>query len=174
MNKYMKIFGLLTMIIAVVMVAPGLISGSTQILTVMSESMSPAIGVGDVIIVKSVDPATLKIGDIITYAPQKYGVVITHRIIDIEENGDFVTKGDANRRNDINNVDPAQVIGKCDMILPYLGYLTHYARQPIGFIILILVPTILLIVIEIRSAIKNEVKTVVNDKNELNEYYNEV
>jgi len=169
MNKTIKILGLIAVIVAVVSVAPGLISGDTQILTVMSESMSPAIGVGDVIIVRSVDPTTLEIGDIITYAPQKYGLVITHRIIDIQDNGNFVMKGDANRRNDINDVNPAQVIGKCYTVLTYLGYLTHYARQPIGFMVLILIPALLLIVMEIKGAISNEIDSVVNDKDELYE-----
>jgi len=156
MNKVLKIFGLLVIIIAAIYVVPGLVSGTTQVLTVMSDSMSPAINVGDMVVVKTVDPAILEVGDIVTYAPRTYGIVITHRIIEITESGDFVMQGDANRKKDISNVAPEQIIGECNTIIPYMGYIAHYVRKPIGFVILIVLPAIALILLEIKDATRAE------------------
>jgi signal peptidase len=148
-------FAVIVAMISLIYVGPSLISGSTRVMTVMSGSMSPEIGVGDVIITKTVDPASIRVGDIITYAPRSYGIVITHRVVDIDEAGDFVTKGDAVEDVDINTVKPDQVIGKHDLTIPLLGYLLHYAHQPIGFVILIVLPVILLIASELKSIINS-------------------
>ena len=139
------------LLISLVCVCPPLISGQTRVMTVMSGSMSPEIGVGDVIVTKTVDPADIRVGDIITYAPRSYGVVITHRVVDINDAGDFVTKGDAVKTVDIDTVKPDQVIGKHDLTIPFLGYLLHYAHQPIGFVILVGIPALLLLAGELKS-----------------------
>lgn len=150
-KKIIMATAVVAVIALLVCVGPPLITGSTRVMTVMSGSMSPEIGVGDVIITKTVDPATIQVGDIITYAPLKYGVVITHRVVAIDEAGDFVTKGDAVEDVDINTVKQEQVIGKHYLTIPLLGYLLHYAHQPIGFAIMIGVPAALLIADEIRK-----------------------
>jgi signal peptidase len=137
----------------IICVIPDLISGDTQILTVMSDSMSPDINAGDMVIIRSVDSDGIKVGDIITYAPRTYGIVVTHRVVGIDDAGNFVMKGDANTRNDINTVKPEQVIGRCELTIPYFGYVTHYIRQPIGFMILIVIPALLLLGMEIKNVI---------------------
>jgi signal peptidase len=131
--------GILAAIAIAVCVMPGLIAGTTQILTVMSDSMSPDINAGDMVIIKAIDPAEIEVGDIVTYAPRMYGVVITHRVIDIDETGNYVTKGDANAKKDISTVKPEQIIGRCEMTIPYLGYLA--------------LPAILLLGMEIKNIV---------------------
>ena len=150
-KKTLQTVGIIAAITFAICVGPGLISGSTQVLTVMSESMSPAIDMGDVVIMKAVDTDTIRVGDIITYAPRTYGIVITHRVIEINDAGAFVTKGDAVKTVDVTPVKPEQVIGKHALTIPLLGYLLHYARQPIGFVIMIGIPALLLVLIELKS-----------------------
>ena len=80
--------------------------GNTYIFQVASESMIPEYRVGDVIVVKKADFASLEIGDDVTYhgiVSQFDGLTITHRIVaKREENGKyyFTTKGIANMVED--------------------------------------------------------------------------
>ena len=68
---------------------------------VLSDSMSATdFDAGDLVIVKEVDPATLKEGDIISYTSQNssnYGEIVTHKIrrLTTDANGEpgFVTYG---------------------------------------------------------------------------------
>ena len=82
---------------------------------VMSGSMSgdapDHIEVGDMIITKSVDPAALQVGDIITYM-ENGKTTVTHRIIGINDDGTFQTKGDANDTADETPIKHEEVIGK--------------------------------------------------------------
>ena len=91
-----------------------------QIYDVVSGSMEPEIPVGSVIYVKAAEPDMVETGDIIAF--QKDGSVITHRV---EENryveGEFVTKGDANREEDMEPVPYESLIGKVERHIPVLG-----------------------------------------------------
>ena len=81
------------------------------ILQVSSNSMIPTFQKGDFIIIKK--QTEYDVGDIITYEivedKQKY--YVTHRII--EKNGnEYITKGDANNREDSKIVDNDSIKGK--------------------------------------------------------------
>ena len=77
-----------------------------RIFRVQTGSMIPQYQVGDVIIVKETEPDQIKIGDDVTYqgkTGQMKGLLVTHRVIDIEEvDGKrvFHTKGIANNLED--------------------------------------------------------------------------
>nr|WP_289768760.1 signal peptidase I [uncultured Acetatifactor sp.] len=87
---------------------------------VVSGSMEPEIPVGSVIYVKAAQPDTVEAGDIIAF--YKDESVITHRV---EENryveGEFITKGDANREEDMEPVPYNSVMGKVERHIPALG-----------------------------------------------------
>lgn len=57
-------------------------------------SMLPTLDYGDVIIIYKAPKSDFKVGDILTYKFGENGGYVTHRIIDIDENGDFWTQGD--------------------------------------------------------------------------------
>ena len=131
--------------------------GDTRYEPVYTGSMEPAIPVGSVVVIKPVDPETLKIGNIICFKIEsKSPTTVTHRIIGITAEG-FITKGDANEDPDTWTVKKENVIGKVISIIPYVGYIGHFARTPIGFILLIIIPATLIIFMEIRNIMK-EVK----------------
>ena len=93
-----------------------------DVYNVVSGSMEPTIPIGSIIYVKDTDPADIKSGDIIAF--QSGDSVIMHRV---KENkvveGTFVTKGDANEAEDMNNVPYDDLIGIVVRHIPILGQL---------------------------------------------------
>jgi signal peptidase len=131
---------------------PVSLAGDTYYEPVYTGSMEPAIPVGSVVVIKPVEPETLKIGDIICFQLSQ-PTSITHRIINITSQG-FITKGDANEDPDQWTVRKENVIGKAIFTIPFIGYLGYFVRTPIGFILLILLPASLIIIMEIRNIVK--------------------
>lgn len=92
--------------------------------------MSPALHLGDMVIVAKVSPDTIKESDIIEFRLGE--VMVIHRVIDIEESGSakqFITKGDANDNPDIAPVSPEQVKGRVMLNVPKLGWVTLFFRS---------------------------------------------
>nr|WP_245249571.1 signal peptidase I [Vagococcus allomyrinae] len=94
---------------------------------------------GDIIIVQMINPKQLKVDDIITYniltTDPKSNAVLTHRIIDIQEDVPnraegqyFITKGDANNGED-TPVSVDQVVGKVVYSIPKVGVILGYLRE---------------------------------------------
>ena len=159
---------LLTTLIAVAAVflifyRPVSLGGDTRYEPVYTGSMEPAIPVGSVVVIKPVDPESLEEGDIVCF--ELSGPSITHRIINITSEG-FVTKGDANEDPDTWIVKKENVIGKAIFTIPYLGYLVHFVRTPLGFILLIVLPASLIIIMEIRNIMKELDKKASQGKGE--------
>lgn len=120
------------------------IPGGIKTFVVQSGSMEPAIGVGSVVVVKPVD--TYQVGDVITFGPRsKTKPPTTHRIIEVKEDGNLVTKGDANEDQDIRAVSRYEVIGKVILSIPYVGYAVAAAQKPWGFMIIVVIPAVLII-----------------------------
>lgn len=105
-------------------------------LTVLSGSMSPTIPTGSVVLVKPVDPQAIEAGDVITFQTAP-GVAqfVTHRVVRVQHDTDplsFVTKGDANRGEDIDPVPAGAVRGEVWFHVPYLGTLSEAVKGPRG------------------------------------------
>ncbi len=130
---------------------PPSVAGFTSMI-VMSGSMSgdapDHIEVGDMIITKSVDPATLEIGDVITYI-ENGKTTVTHRIIGINEDGTFSTKGDANDSVDQVPIKQEEVIGKFWFRIPKLGDVALFAQTPVGMLLFIGIPLLLYILLDV-------------------------
>lgn len=85
------------------------------VLTVVTGSMEPSLHVGDYIFIERTDPSQLKEGDIITFYSEQsdiFGLLVTHRIAKVNEDGTFVTRGDANPVDDSVHVRPERIVGK--------------------------------------------------------------
>ena len=87
---------------------------------VITGSMNPTIMIGDVVIIKKLPQEQIKVGDILTYKLSENGDYCTHRIIEIDENGDFHTQGDANDSVDTAAVPYSKVVGVTFYKLHYL------------------------------------------------------
>ncbi len=125
-----------------------------KVFTVRSDSMSATdFNAGDIVFIKTVDPATLKEGDIIAFISQDeefYGETVTHKIrsktIDANGNEAFITYGTTTGDNDEVPVPYAFVLGKYSGKLPNIGKFFLFLKQPIGYLICIFVPFLLLII----------------------------
>jgi len=126
------------------------------VMVVVSGSMVPTLEVGDLIIVRGVDPREITVGTIIVFRdPTNYeplnvltatGVkLIVHRVQGLEQKGDeihFRTKGDHNPVQDPWIVPANYVVGVVIGRIPYVGIAVMKLREPFGrglIIILILV-----------------------------------
>jgi signal peptidase len=109
--------------IAVLFVIPRMTGGAA--LTVLTGSMTPDIPVGSVVVIRPVDPGTLRVGDVATYQVNPdQDAYITHRVLKIDDStapATFVFKGDANRGADTDPVPGDAIRGKVWFHVPYLG-----------------------------------------------------
>lgn len=126
-------------------------------LSVISGSMEPTIHTGDVIVIRPVESSEdVAKGDILTYhSKEQKQMLITHRVVGIlQVNGAkkaFVTKGDANETEDLSTISFEQVVGRYQFRLPYLGYVASFVRKPIGVVLMVIVPGLVLVGMEFRK-----------------------
>lgn len=121
---------------------------------VNTDSMSKTdFKAGDLILVKEVDPSTLKEGDIITYMSQStesFGETITHKIrkltSDARGNPGFITYSTTTDQDDDTIVTYMYVLGKYEKTIPGVGSFFNFMKTPQGYIICIFIPFMILIV----------------------------
>ena len=137
---------------------------------IISESMIPRININDAVVTMRVSEKHIKVNDIITFISkdiQTQGTPITHRVIGIvyedESNTKVLgyrTKGDHNNTPDFALIAPNEVLGKVYLQIPYIGYIQSFLSTPLGWIIVIVVPCLLLIGSEVlkigKAAAKKE------------------
>ena len=123
---------------------------------VLSDSMSKTdFNAGDLVLVKEVDPSTLKEGDIIAYTSQNtsnYGETVTHKIrkLTTDANGEpgFVTYGTTTNTDDETVVTYPYVLGKYSSHIPKVGAFFQFLKSTPGYIVCVLIPFLLLILLE--------------------------
>ena len=152
-------FIVLIALLLVVSVFP--ITGNYKLMIVQSGSMEPTIKMGSVVMVKPTQD--YKTGDIISFG--KYSRIkapTTHRIHDIrvvDSQPRYITKGDANNAPDQEEITKREIIGKVLFSVPYLGYAVDFAKRPLGFSLIIIVPAAIIIIDEIKNIYKEVKKT---------------
>ena len=108
---------------------------------VLSDSMYPTIKTGDVIMVVPKDE--YKVGDIVAF--EDGAMIVTHRIIDENEDGTFVTKGDyiGNSRDDMP-LQEKYIIGKVVNVFAGLGPFVSIMQSPLIIMLSIMIIALLL------------------------------
>jgi len=122
--------------------------------TVLSGSMEPGLKVGGVVITRPVEVEDIKVEDIITFYSPLSEKLTSHRVIAVEDSSSFHfrTKGDANEDDDPFILLHAQnVVGKVCFHLPYLGYATQFVKTPLGLLLTLCIPGLVIIAMEIRN-----------------------
>ena len=166
-----KIVEITTVVVAVLLVVTTsliYLSGRMgfQVATVISDSMSPTLSVGTMVVSRAPVVADLKVGDVIIYKPVTMGQKpIIHRIV-AENNTNppsFQTKGD----NPAQAVDPwvvpaANVIGKMEFNSPVAGYINTFFRSKVGLIIALIIPALILVLMLFKSFWRELVKYIRN------------
>ncbi len=123
-----------------------------QIKIVESGSMEPSILTGSLVVIRP--QTSYGVGDVVTFESASADVPTTHRIIGVRESAGqtfFMTKGDANEEADTQEATLRSVIGEVELAVPYAGFVLDFARQPLGFLFLIVLPALLIIFGEIEK-----------------------
>lgn len=166
-NIFYGIFITLLLGVAGLFLVPLLpIDNNIEMKIVESGSMEPAIKTGSLVMITPT--AHYNLGDVITFESTSSDIPTTHRIVNIaEENGTkvFTTKGDANEEADTNTIAESNIIGTVQVSVPYVGFVLDFARQPLGFAFLIVLPALMIILGEIEK-IWREIRKKRNDKND--------
>jgi signal peptidase len=97
---------------------------------VYSGSMVPTLRVGSLSVDRSVPSASVRVGDVITFAhPYVHGRLVTHRVIRIFHTPHglaYRTKGDANTARDPWTVRLPGRVGRVSFSIPYAGFALWY------------------------------------------------
>jgi signal peptidase len=94
---------------------------------VVSDSMSPGIQKGDVVVIEPSDGKDLGPPSVILFATGTGDEL--HRINDVKPDGSYETKGDANAAPDTTLVEPSQVKGVGKMLVPRIGIPLMFIRD---------------------------------------------
>jgi signal peptidase len=109
---------------------------------------------GDIIVIKKAENArTLQVGDIIAFMSTNsisYGETVTHMIREVKTDAQgriqgYVTYGTNTGTNDEALVEPEYVLGQYAGRLAGVGKFFAFVKSPIGYVVCILVPFLLLI-----------------------------
>ena len=103
--------------------------GPYKIIGIRSESMTPKINKGDAVVIdKNVKKSEIKAQDIIAYENDEKEIIV-HRIIKINKDGSYITKGDFNNTTDGKYVKFKKVVGKVKFKIPYIAYPAVYFER---------------------------------------------
>lgn len=117
-----------------------------ELLTVRSASMQPALGPGDLIVVKPVAIEDVSEGDVVLFAAGGDAIPTVHRVAGINEvqlhvrdgaSGTtevqteyrLVTRGDANEQPDMHEVTRSQLLGEVWFSVPKAGSVAGFPLQ---------------------------------------------
>lgn len=139
-----------------------------SIMTIESNSMSPIINEGDLVIGKAVPKNVdkrhefamdLRPGDIITYQTIINGepALNTHGIYNIYDGGDFVyfeTKGENNDYVDPATVHENSLEAKYLFRIPAVGSVVKYIQSPVGFFLVVVIPALIFFIFHLVQFFK--------------------
>jgi signal peptidase I len=106
-----------------------------QFMSVLSGSMVPTLGVGDLVVATVVTPDELRAGELATFREPETGKLITHRVQSIIWHGelaDVVTRGDANELGENWSVSSTDRVGEVVLRVPRVGYVVGLLSTPGG------------------------------------------
>lgn len=99
---------------------------------VVSGSMEPTLSIDDLVIVKKTD--NLNIDDLIVFYQDR--MLVVHRLVEITESGELITKGDANNTTD-EPIKLEDVKGKVVKTFHNIGKMVDFFKSPIVVIIVL-------------------------------------
>ena len=121
---------------------------------VSSESMKPAINMGDGVVTGPLGGpfnGEVKPGTVVTY--ERGTELVTHRVLSID--GDtLIAKGDAVEDPDPRPVSVSDVAGVYLFKVPYIGYLANFIGTKVGWFLVIIIPAMLLVALLIRDIVR--------------------
>ncbi|MBO5530692.1 MAG: signal peptidase I [Bacilli bacterium] len=115
---------LITLVIILLLLVFGI--GPYKIIGIKSESMTPRINKGDAVVIdKNIKKEDIKVSDIVAYENDNKELIV-HRIIKINKDGSYATKGDFNNTADGRYIKFKNIVGKVKFKIPYIAYPAVY------------------------------------------------
>lgn len=136
------------------------VPGKIETYSVRTGSMEPIISKGSLVWVKKAD--NYQPGEVITFGFQKNSKnnpdyqTITHQIVKVIKNGrevSYLTKGEANQAIDGDIVRHEDIRGKAVLTVPFLGKLVDLTDNRLVYLVLIMIPSLVVTVREIRRLV---------------------
>ena len=117
---------------------PVLLGGQPMI--VRSGSMEPLIHTGDLVVMRTIAPAEIAIGDVITFPdPTGSGRLLTHRVRDLTLAGGIArvtTKGDAVTGREVWEVPAGGAVGRVEYRIWKAGYVITWFKSASGLLLI--------------------------------------
>lgn len=161
--------------------------GGYSLFRVVTGSMEPELPVGSLLVCKETPIEQIQMGDIVCFRslnPKMLGKVITHRVIAIQNAQDgsllLETKGDANLTADSEYVSQSNLIGKVNHSAKddnIMASVVDVMTDKIGFLILILFPTLLIAGFILRSCMMNmrrDIETALEEEKQAKKTQNQL
>ncbi len=117
-----------------------------RVMTVLTGSMRPTLGVGDVVMAEVVPASQIRSGDIVTYREPTGKRYVTHRVQSIVWTGDLasvVTRGDANEIGETWTVRGDGAIGRVKLHVSHVGYVIGALGSAQGRLVIVGVAAVL-------------------------------
>lgn len=111
---------------------------------IQSGSMAPAVNIGDLAL--TVKKSHYFSGEVIAFR-DKEARIVTHRVQRVsfgEGQFRYITKGDASLATDIVEIPEQDVYGSVRVVVPFLGRLLPFVQSPVGFILMVVLPGLVL------------------------------
>jgi len=153
----MKVFvWIVTIVLALVLAGVAFLyfSPGYDMRLVRSESMKPAINMGDMVITGppgGLLNGEVEAGTIVTY--ERGAELVTHRVLSVD-GVTLVTKGDAVEDSDPWPVTLSDVKGVYLFKIPYVGYVSNFIGTKLGWFLVIILPATALVALLIRDIFK--------------------
>jgi len=120
--------------------------------TVLTGSMEPEIGAGDVVVAERIEPPEAQLGDVVMFRdPADQERTITHRVRRVRRAGNhlwFVTRGDANDHGERWRIAADGQLGRVLYTVPAVGQVAVFAGR-IGPGLLLTIGVLLLVANEL-------------------------
>jgi signal peptidase len=110
------VFGTLSVMAVLPMILPGYTSVS-----ITSGSMMPILRIGDVVIAADHGGAVIEPDTIVVYEDPRKHDLVTHRVVEVNPDGSYTTKGDVNGNVDPQPIPAASIRGEAQWIIPIVG-----------------------------------------------------
>jgi signal peptidase len=126
--------------------------GLYQTTTVLSGSMRPTFGPGDLLVLRPEPLAKVRVGQVITYAiPIADHHVESHRVVSVNHHGGYTlvrTRGDANGANDPwTAVLHGRTVWREAAVVPWAGKAILWLREPYPHLMSMLLAPLMLVLV---------------------------
>jgi len=116
-------------------ILPLLLRTPSPFVVVMSGSMEPSLRPGDLLVVEGYRSRMPDVGDVVVYRSRRYGRVVVHRVVRVDESRKDVTlftKGDAVEYADVEPVKMGDVLGSVRWRVGWLGLPSYFMWRALG------------------------------------------